>query len=378
MMGWFVENSLGVCPPVLARPLKPTVTDSVATHTAAYGCSVSYILSIVPRAGGCRPRTLIVRGYQWNDGIRSRVDFSVPLSGEDCYSIGDVRETRMTTFACHDRTILHMFIVDEQGETTMYYTQFSGCCSLRVPRVPLHRVELFHEDGFYRIDRTPSHDLVLNSLDIRSKHQGLLHHNWDDPGIPEEKSSHVLSLDMEGKRYRVYGFCCVFCIRKFESISSLVFHTSRIHPNYRSIYKHGTFFLTKAEAVSTRGGRTWGYFSKGYRRRGLVDVSKPAIQQGDKGAVNGIWSIANLSSIVNGEVREQVHLSPQCIELMERWNDLRLHGNELMEDVARLIKEQRNNPLLVDFLLVLYHKSVLNHQQVMDFAYSLAKSDQRI
>ncbi|CAD24992.1 ZINC FINGER PROTEIN [Encephalitozoon cuniculi GB-M1] len=371
MIGWFVENSLGLFPPILERRLKRTEIGKRTPAPSAKECSVSYMLSIVPRTGTPSPATLIVKGYQWNGGVRAKINFSTALDAEDCYVVRDVRKTRMTTFSCHDKTVLYMFIVDASGKTCMYYTQFRGCHSLRDPKTPLYRVELFHKDGFYKIDEEPSHDLTLKSIDIRSRHQGLLHCYWGIQDAEVKQSKHPVNLEVEGEKYRIHGFCCIFCIREFESIGSLTSHINRMHFSYKCIQNGETLLFRKEEAGSLQAGKTLIYFSKRYTRKRLGVRAVPTVGQEHESPVNGIWSIENLSNLINRDIRTNPGLSEHSLALMERWNVLRLHGNALGDDIVRFARQEKNNPSIVHFLLVLYHKSIVNPKEFIELIYSL-------
>ncbi|AFM97732.1 hypothetical protein EHEL_011090 [Encephalitozoon hellem ATCC 50504] len=374
MIDWLVENSLGLYPVALERQVERMDAGKRNSEGVKKECSVSYILSIVPRAGKPEPATLLVRGYQWNDGIGPRIDFSTDLDAKDYYEVKDIRETRMTNFSCHGRTVLYIFITNARGKTTMYYAQFSGCYSLRDPKVPLYRVELFHKDGFYRIDKDPSHDMILKSINIRSKHQGLLHYCWSGQGGLERQARPELGLEIEGERYTVYGFRCIFCIKQFKDISSLAFHISYIHSGYKCIQSEGSLLLRK-DSDSLQSCRTLVYFSRKYKRKRLTPGKVQDVSQRYEGSVNGIWSMESLLGLANKGVRASSALPENTLALMEKWNALRLHGGMFLDDVARFAKQERKNPSIVNFLLVLYHKSVVDPKELMELVYSLFEDD---
>lgn len=374
MIDWLVENSLGLFPVVLERQLKRMEVGKKGPAIATIECSVSYILSIVPRTRKPEPEILLVRGYQWNNGIRSKINFSVDLDAESYYTIKDIQKTRMTNFSCHDKTVLYMFIINMDGKATMYYAQFSGCYSLRDPKVPLYRVELFHEDGFYRVDEDPSHDMILKSINIRSKRKGLLHYCWSNQNSLERQPRHSLVLETEGGRYNVHGFCCIFCIREFECIDSLMFHINYIHSGYKCI-QNGRSLLLKRDFGSLQSRKALVYFSRRYKRKGLKSETTQDISQRHEGPVNGIWSIENLSALINKGIRANSGLSEDALVLMEKWNVLRLHGGILIDDIARFARQEKGNPSIVNFLLVLYHKSIVNPKELTELIYSLFKDD---
>ncbi|ADM10974.1 uncharacterized protein Eint_011120 [Encephalitozoon intestinalis ATCC 50506] len=375
MINWLVENSLGLFPPVLLRHPRKMEKERKVFLNNTKECSVSYMVSIVPRVGKPQPATLLVRGYHWNDGVRSGINFSSALEAGDCYSIREVQKTRMTNFSCHDKTVLYMFIVDMDGKASVYHAHFSGCHSLRDSKVPLYRIELFHEDGFYRMDREPSHDLVLKSINIKSKSKGLLHYYWGFSSDVGRRSKHVLNFEIEGEKYCVYGFCCVFCIKEFESIDSLVFHISRIHSGYECIQKEKSLYLKKSEAEAPEASRTLTYLSRRYRRKGLESRKDPTDQKTSESFAAGVWSIDTLSTLINRNIESESELPENSLALMKKWNTLTLHGNVFMDDIAKFVRQERKSPSVVDLLLVLYHKSVINPKELTELIYSLLEKD---
>lgn len=347
MIHWFVENSLGLFPPVLEHRLRRTPCGECVSAMHHPECAVSYIQSIVPRgdsvvdAGG-----LTVRGYQTDRTRTAGIRFSAAL--DSTLGIADIRNTRITSFSCHAKTTLYLFICSS-GRTSIYTCCFSGCSVLRDPRVPMHRLELFAPNGFHRVDKTPSCDLVLRSINLK----GPLHYNWT-LSRPSSSDAQPSAARICGQTYLLYHHSCVFCFRRFSSAASLAFHVNHIHLHYVCTD------LGMEETAPDIPSITQ-HFSRNYRCRKAGPL--PPLQHcTNKHSFDFTDTLAYLMN---------KNISDTHAGLMRRWNILRLGGNCLRADISAFIQQERADPSVLDFLLVLLHKSVLNPDEVVALIHSL-------
>lgn len=372
MIKWFVENGLGLYPPILERRLRRMRSGD--GRVPVYGhreCSVSYMLSIIPRTDATlQQSTLFVRGYQRNSSRATGINFTAELDVDGGYVVRNVVDSRIVSFSCHDMTILYMFI-STCGRTNVYYCEFSGCCSLRDPRIPVYEVELFETDGFYRMSKTPSYDLELRSINVKSKTRDHLHYNWTNAGLTRSVSLNSCTVEIEQQDYRLHGYYCIFCFKQLKDEDSLVFHVNHLHSNYRCL-KTDRGLSIGGVNPGNADGRSLLYLSNRYRNRKSGAQKKTVwhCRGGDDGSVDNVFA-DGLAYLINKDIAKSKGLSPSSVALMRNWNILRLNRNDLADDVLKFVRQEKDNPHIIDFLFILYHKSVINPKELVRLLYEL-------
>jgi hypothetical protein len=390
MKKWFVENSLGLFPPVLERNLKGCERGIVRPRVNYRECSVSYMMYIEPlRKLGWSPSTLVVRGYQVSRARATGVSFRTSLHVEDGrYTVGDVRETRMTCFSCHDNTILYIFI-EGNGRMCVCHCQFNGCCALRDPRIPIYEMELFESDGFRRTGQRPVFMLHLKCINIKNKIQGPLHYSWAEPGIDRNNGKEpVCTIAFEAKEYDLHEYECIFCFRRYSCFEDLLFHLRHLHLNYILKWSKRTGSPSKriemerieddgdVACEDKRAGSSFCYRSSNHRmcKADPVKIQKemPRLACPDeKEFLHPADFLESLACLANRNIEKNTVLPQDSIALMKKWNRLRLAGDNVLDDIRRFVEQEHNNPCIIEFLFVLYHKCVINPHQMVELVTSL-------
>jgi hypothetical protein len=383
MKKWFVENSLGLYPPLLERSLKGSGRGAARPNISYRECSVSYMVSLTPlRKLQLAPGALIVRGYQASQTRTSSINFRTGLYVEDeKYVVEHVKKTRVINFSCYDNTILYIFI-ESSGKTCVYYSQFNGCCALRNPAIPIYELELFESDGFYRIGESPVFSLDLKCINIKSKLQGSLHYSWTEPEPGRsEPGKAVCSMAFEGKEYKLWAPECIFCFRRYSRVEDLLFHLNHLHLNYSFEWSTGAGPIGMEERMEEEEEKFFSYRSTGSRSRRASSMgprgrSLSLHRHEEKEFLSSSDFIEGLACMINKNIGNMM-LLPGQTGLMKKWNELRLRGNSVLSDIKYFAWQEHNDPYIVEFLFVLYHKCVINPRQMTELVASLCAMSQQ-
>ncbi|KAH9412215.1 hypothetical protein HK407_01g01080 [Ordospora pajunii] len=402
MIGWIVENSLGMLPAVMERqmhgfPLQCTDCSgntSTMYHNCQNECSITYIQAISAKASVVHPTSrFIVRGYQWNRGITARICFETTAACNQTYFALDTNASRIAHFTCFDTTVLYMFMDNPEAPYRAFYCCFNGCSLLRNQHIRMHELVLFQDTYLYQLEDCSSYELIINHINIKSKHNSRcnIHYNWADFDSQEhmQPGECIIQPSLDKLAYIVHGCCCVFCFKKFQTIASLAFHINRIHSGYGCTVDNESSILTKTAVCSTdehhiqkpyaMHHKNIFYVSTGYKRNRNLHRQNTGLCLAEQ----------NISNVCEHNNSALSHLLCKNINrtqnrdlnaLMAKWNTLRIHQNTntIMQDIEHIASHEKDNPETINFLLALYHKSIINPDELARLLYLLFQNKSNI
>ncbi|KHN70458.1 hypothetical protein CWI42_011120 [Ordospora colligata] len=400
MIEWIVENSLGMLPVVMERHMHQYLSQSIsysgntsALHRNCQNeCSVTYIQAIYAKSSVIHPASkFIVRGYQWNRGITTRICFETALSHNQIYSTLDTNASKITHFTCFDTTVIYMLMVTPEAPLRTFYCCFNGCNLLKSQHIRIYELVLFQDTYLYQLEDCTSYEFVMKHINTKSRHssQRNIHYNWtginaQDHIKPEEC---IVQSSLDGLKYTVHGCCCVFCFKRFQNIASLAFHINHIHSGYQCAIDNESSVLTKTivhiteesnvQVQNTKLHKNIFYVSKNYKR-----YRKQWKQSIDLDTLKNISSniCEHSQSTLSHLLCKNINLTQNqdLNNLMTKWNTLRIHQNAIIQDMEFMINHEKDNPEIINFLIALYHKSIINPDELVRLLYLLFQNKSSI